>query len=98
MTPSSGVFMKKIILFIILFTIFFTSCELLTNTQNKAPMQANLTSIYISQLPEKTNYAYEDPLDLAGLEVKARYTDGSEKIVDGWTSEIIGNNYYHNTL
>ncbi len=78
--------MKKIVPFILLFTIFFTSCGLLTDTKNKAPVQANLTSIYISQLPEKTNYAYEEVLDLTGLEVKARYSDGSEKIVDGWTS------------
>ena len=49
-------------------------------------MQANLTSIYISQLPEKTNYAYEEALDLTGLEVKARYTDGTEKVIDNWSS------------
>lgn len=78
--------MKKIVPFILLITIFFTSCELLTNTKNKAPLEPNLTSIYISQLPEKTNYAYEEALDLTGLEVKARYTDGTEKVIDNWSS------------
>lgn len=78
--------MKKIIVFTLLFTILFAGCGLLSNSQTKSHKEAVLTSIYISQLPEKTNYAYEEPLDLTGLEVKARYTDGSEKIVDGWSS------------
>ena len=32
------------------------------------------------------NYAYEEPLDLSGLVVNAKYSDGSEKEVDSWTS------------
>lgn len=45
-----------------------------------------LSSIYISQMPSKVYYAYDDPLDLTGLEVTACYSNGSERVVDGWTS------------
>ena len=48
--------------------------------------QPEIVSIYVSQLPTKMNYAYEEPLDLSGLVVNAKYSDGSEKEVDSWTS------------
>ena len=43
-------------------------------------------SIYISKMPEKLNYKYGEMLDLAGLEVKARYYDGTEAVLDSWSS------------
>ena len=37
-------------------------------------------------MPAKVYYAYDDPLDLTGLEITAYYSNGVEKVVDGWTS------------
>lgn len=45
-----------------------------------------LDSIYISKKPTKTNYEYNAILDLAGLEVKARYSDKTAKVITDWTS------------
>ncbi len=43
-------------------------------------------SIYISKRPDKQSYEYNESLDLTGLEVKARYYDGSEAVLDSWSS------------
>ena len=40
-----------------------------------------------SDYDDYLNYDYEDALDLTGLIVKAKYNDGTEKVIDGWTSE-----------
>ena len=56
-----------------------------TSCQNISKEPA-LSSIYLSQLPEKMNYAYDEALDLSGLVVTAKYSDGTEKTVDAWTS------------
>ena len=42
--------------------------------------------IYISKFPDKESYEYNEILDLTGLEVKARYYDGSEAVLDGWSA------------
>jgi rRNA processing protein Gar1 len=71
--------MKKKVLWFILFSAFFMSCM----QQQK---ELTLSSIYVSQMPSKVYYAYDEPLDLTGLEITAYYSNGSEKVVDGWTS------------
>ena len=77
--------MKKLFHFIqILFLSFFIT--LLFVSCNFSSSQPEIVSIYVSQLPTKMNYAYDDPLDLSGLVVNAKYSDGSEKEVDSWTS------------
>ena len=77
--------MKKLFHFIqILFLSFFIT--LLFVSCNFSSSQPEIVSIYVSQLPTKMNYAYEEPLDLSGLVVNAKYSDGSEKEVDDWTS------------
>ena len=50
------------------------------------PAAIELESIYISNYPDVTKYQYESQLDLTGLEVKGRYSDGTEKIIYGWTT------------
>ena len=60
-------------------TLLFVGCYFSSS-------QPEIVSIYVSQLPTKMNYAYEEPLDLSGLVVNAKYSDGSEKEVDSWTS------------
>ena len=77
--------MKKLfncvlILFLSFFTtLLFVGCYI-------SSTQPELVSIYVSQLPAKMSYAYEEPLDLSGLNVKAKYSDGSEKPVVSWSS------------
>ena len=46
--------------------------------------QVVLESIYVSKKPNKTIYEPNDLIDLTGLEVKARYSDKSEKVVTDW--------------
>ena len=63
----------------------FLSCEPAVN-QKEEPVPT-LSSINISQKPVKLSYDYDEAFDLTGLVVKAKYSDGSEKAVDGWTSD-----------
>ncbi len=89
MSFCEGDCMKKIIP-IVLFCVFvlstlFLGCEPLTNQKNE--IVPTLSSIIIDQKPAKLIYNYEETLDLTGLIVKAKYSDGSEKTVDGWTSD-----------
>ncbi len=51
------------------------------------PAQRTLSSIYISKQADKLNYEYNSQLDLKGLEVKGRYSDGTEEVIDNWTSQ-----------
>ena len=69
----------QILLLSFFITLLFVSCDFSSS-------QPEIVSIYVSQLPTKMNYAYEEPLDLSGLVVNAKYSDGSEKEVDSWTS------------
>ena len=84
-----GDFMKKFIPFVLfcgfVLSTLFMSCEQLASLKNE--LTPSLSSITISQKPEKLSYDYEEALDLTGLVVKALYSDGSEKTVDGWTSD-----------
>ena len=88
--------MKKLIplfiVFVFMFVLIFTGCpgEVKSDdnpdsdsTQNT---EANISSINISQKPSKIIYEYDDILDLTGLVIKAKYSDGSEKEVEDWTS------------
>ena len=51
--------------------------------------RADISNIFISQLPKKINYIYGEKLDLTGLVVKARANkDGKEKVINNWTSSI----------
>ena len=81
--------MKKFIPFVLfcgfVLSSLFLSCEPTVN-QKEEPTPT-LSSITISQKPEKLSYDYDEALDLTGLVVKAKYSDGSEKAVDGWTSD-----------
>ena len=83
--------MKKFIPFVLFFgfllSALFMSCEPATNQKDEPVPTPTLSSILISQKPAKLSYDYEDALDLTGLVVKAKYSDGSEKAVDGWTSD-----------
>ena len=58
-----------------------------TVTVEKKPVQKTLSSIYISKNPEKLEYEYNSQLDLKGLEIKGKYSDGTEDVIDNWTSE-----------
>lgn len=71
---------------IFLLIILFSACDMQSNEKNKTPKETKLNAIYISQTPTKLKYAYDEQLDLTGLVVKAIYSDGAEKTVDGWTS------------
>ncbi len=63
--------------------VFIFLCLISCGNLAKEP---SLSSIYVSRMPSKIYYAYDDPLDLTGLEITACYSNGSEKVVDGWTS------------
>lgn len=54
--------------------------------QDKPDAEKTLSTIIISQQPYKLSYEKDDTLDLSGLIVKARYSDGSESVIDGWSS------------
>ncbi len=68
------------------FFSLFTSCYMQSDVNNNFSGEISLTSIYISKTPTKLKYAYGDLLNLEGLVVKAKYSDGTEKTVDGWKS------------
>jgi hypothetical protein len=80
------------IVFISLFIIFMTGCPTAPEEEKKngnndsTTSEVVLDSIYISKEPNKTNYEYNATLDLTGLEVKARYSDKTEKVITEWTS------------
>ena len=46
--------------------------------------EPTLVSIAITQLP-KTEYAWGEDLDLTGMEVTATFSDGSTRVVEGWS-------------
>ncbi|MGN1481876.1 glycoside hydrolase family protein [Porcipelethomonas sp.] len=46
---------------------------------------AALVSIYISSRPEKVTYIEGERLDLSGIEVKGKYSDGSEEVITDFT-------------
>ena len=80
------------IVFISSLIMFMTGCPTSPENEkkddNNTTTEAVLDSIYISKEPAKTNYEYNAVLDLAGLEVKARYNDKTEKIITEWTSNL----------
>ena len=82
--------MKKFIPFVLfcglVFSAAFMSCTPTTSEKEEPVPNPTLSSIIISQKPTKLSYDYDEALDLTGLVVKAKYSDGSEKAVDGWTS------------
>lgn len=86
--------MKKLILFIIscvfMFAMIFTGCtgEVKPSEESGSNTEQSptLLSISIRQITSKLNYEYGDILDLSDLVVLASYSDGSEREVDGWTS------------
>ncbi|MCQ2591287.1 MAG: InlB B-repeat-containing protein [Treponema sp.] len=53
--------------------------------EEKLPDAPSLKSIHIAVKPRKTAYLVGEELDLDGLAVMANYSDGSQKIVTGWT-------------
>ena len=81
--------MKKLILFVkfcgFVLSALFMSCEPATNKKDE-PVPT-LSSITINQKPAKLSYYFEETLDLTGLVVEAKYSDDSEKTVEGWTSD-----------
>ena len=65
----------------------FTACNMQSDEKKKnSSGETSLTSFYISKTPSKMKYAYGDLLDLEGLVVKAKYSDGTEKSVDSWSA------------
>ena len=86
--------MKKQLFSIILFSLFiiiigFTGCDTATTgPQNlDSPGQnKSLVEIYIAHKPYNVLYEAGDTLNLSGLLVKAKYSDDTEEVVDGWTS------------
>ncbi len=48
-------------------------------------VEKKLTGVSITQKPAKLVYAYQEPLDTAGLKLTASYNDGSAGIVTGWS-------------
>ncbi|MBO4858435.1 MAG: InlB B-repeat-containing protein [Treponema sp.] len=79
--------MKKTILFgKLLLAVLFISSLLGCPSQTENVQDTVLESIYISKNPDKVDYEYNSALDLTGLVIKAKYSDGSEKAIDGWTS------------
>ena len=81
--------MKKNILFAKVLLLFFFVINLLgCPSQTENVQEVSLESIYISKKPNKTNYEINSQLDLTGLEIKARYSDGTEKKINGWTSNL----------
>ena len=58
-----------------------------TVTVEKKPVQKTLSSIYISKQADKLSYDYNSLLELTGLEIKGKYSDGTEEVLEGWTSE-----------
>lgn len=48
--------------------------------------EKELVSIYISKKPNKLDYEYDSKLDLTGIEVKGKYNDNSEKVLENWIS------------
>lgn len=57
-----------------------------SDEKNNESGETSLTSIYISKTPTKLKYVYNEQLDLEGIIVKAKYSDGTEKTVDGWSA------------
>lgn len=52
-------------------------------------VQTLLESIAVTKLPTKTSYSYNEAFVPAGMEVTATYSDGSTKLVSGWTVDVI---------
>ena len=52
--------------------------------------KSNMDTIYISKMPDKTEYEAGEALNLSGIEVRTRYSDGTENIVTDWTSYPAG--------
>ncbi len=88
--------MKKNLLFIsftsFISLFFMISCSfdakdntpIKTNNETEEPV---LSSIYIKKQCEKTEYNLNEKLDLYGIVVMGKYSDGSEIKIRGWTSE-----------
>ncbi len=80
--------MKKNSIFLIFFGLFislFISC--IQPVLKPTPTPNDETgSLFISKNPDKLEYECNDPLDLTGIEVKRKLSDGSEKAVEDWTS------------
>lgn len=67
------------------------SDEKTINIQNPAPPEIKLSSISITKGPNKTTYTEGESFDKAGMVVKAKYTDNSEKdVTSGVTIEPSG--------
>lgn len=63
--------------------------------QEKEPekQEKELSSIYISRNPEKLEYELGDLFDLSGIEVKAIYSDGSEKVITDYSCSLAQGSY-----
>ncbi len=79
-------FIPFVLFFCFVFAAFLTGCMQDANAKTEPAPDPTLSSIYISQKPAKLSYDYDEALDLTGLVVKAKYSDDSEKTVDGWTA------------
>ena len=86
--------MKKQLFSIILFSLFiiiigFTGCDTATTgpqNQDNPEQNKKLTDIYVAHKPYNVLYEAGDTLNLSGLVIKAKYSDNTEDVVDGWAS------------
>ncbi len=57
-----------------------------TVSVTKNANQKVLSSIYVSKKPYKLNYEHDSQLDLTGIEIKGKYSDGTEAVLENWTA------------
>ena len=58
-----------------------TACYIFPSYVEK---RSDAKSITVTKMPDKTRYSSGEYFDPAGIEVTAKYDDGTEKVVDGW--------------
>lgn len=71
---------KNALLLLIVALCFAVGCS---NT----PAAPKVESIYIETLPIKTNYSIGDSLDLTGLQIIGKQSDGSEIVINDYTTQ-----------
>lgn len=77
--------MKKLVLLVLtLFSLFILGCG------GGGSSGSKVENIEILKLPTKLVYSIGESIDLTGLEVKAYYDDGTEKILDNNSLKISG--------
>ena len=57
-----------------------------TVSVTKNASQKVLSFIYVSKKPYKLNYERDSQLDLTGIEIKGKYSDGTEAVLENWTA------------